>query len=73
MQNCVVEGAHRRDAVVANIGAVVERARREGVPVIWVQHCDDEILRGSDGWRIVPELTPAETEPLVEEELRRLL
>ena len=66
VQNCVVEGAHRRDAVVANIGAVVERARREGVPVIWVQHCDDEILRGSDGWRIVPELTPAETEPLVE-------
>ena len=66
VQNCVVEGAHRRDAVVANIGAVVERARREGVPVIWVQHSDDEILRGSDGWRIVPELTPAETEPLVE-------
>ena len=66
VQNCVVEAAHQRDAVVANIGAVVERARREGVPVIWVQHCDDEILRGSDGWRIVPELTPAETEPLVE-------
>ena len=66
VQNCVVEGAHRRDAVVANIGAVVERARRKGVPVIWVQHCDDEILRGSDGWRIVPELAPAETEPLVE-------
>ena len=66
VQNCVVEAAHQRDAVVANIGAVVERARGEGVPVIWVQHCDDEILRGSDGWRIVPELTPAETEPLVE-------
>ncbi len=66
VQNCVVEAAHRRDAVVANIGAVVERARRQGVPVIWVQHSDDEILRGSDGWRIVPELTPAETEALVE-------
>ena len=66
VQNCVVEAAHQREAVVANIGALVDRARREDVPVVWVQHSDEEILRGSDGWRIVEELTPGETEPLVE-------
>ncbi|WP_037854133.1 isochorismatase family protein [Streptomyces sp. NRRL S-340] len=61
----VVKEAHARDAVVANIAALVERARREDVPVVWVQHSDDELVKDSDGWRIVPELTPAEGEPLV--------
>ena len=35
-------------------------------PVVWVQHFDDEIIRGSDGWRIVPELSPGDSEPLVD-------
>ena len=33
VQNGVVEGAHERDAVVANVGHLVEKARRERVPV----------------------------------------
>jgi len=40
VQNGVVEGAHERDAVVANIGQLVEKARGEGVPVVWVRHAD---------------------------------
>jgi nicotinamidase-related amidase len=66
VQNGVVEKAHERDAVVANIGGLVERARREGVPVVWVQHSSDELERGHEGWRIVPELVPDTAEPLVE-------
>jgi nicotinamidase-related amidase len=66
VQNSVVEGAHERDEVVANVGSLVEKARREQVPVVWVQHFDEELARGSDAWRIVPELSPRETEPLVE-------
>jgi nicotinamidase-related amidase len=66
VQNCVVEGAHERDAVIANVNSVVDQARRANVPVVWVQHSDDEIIRGSDGWRIVPELTPGDTEPVVD-------
>ncbi|HZZ34992.1 MAG TPA: isochorismatase family protein [Caulobacteraceae bacterium] len=66
VQTCVVEGAHQRDAVVANVGSLVEKARREQVPVVWVQHHSQDIVRGSDGWRIVPELSPADAEPLVE-------
>ena len=62
----VVEGAHERDSVVAAIAALVERARGEGVPVVWVQHSSEENLPiGGDGWRIVPELKPDEAEPLV--------
>jgi nicotinamidase-related amidase len=66
VQNGAVEGAPNRDAVVANIGSLVEKARREQVPVVWVQHSDDQLARGSDDWRIVPELTPDDAEPLVE-------
>ena len=66
VQNGVVAGAHERDAVVANVGSLVERARQAGVPVVWVQHNDDgELARDSDPWRIVPELTPGDGEPLV--------
>jgi nicotinamidase-related amidase len=66
VQNGAVEGAHERDAVVANVGSLVEKARRERVPVIWIQHSDEQLARGSDNWRIVPELTPGDAEPLVE-------
>src|SRR5438067_7342608 len=66
VQNDVVAGAHQRDAVVANVGRLVEKARRERVPVVWVQHADAQLTRGSDAWRLVPELTPRDAEPLVE-------
>jgi hypothetical protein len=66
VQNAALDRAHERDAVVANVGSLVERARREGVPVVWVQHSDEQLARGSDGWQIVSELTPGDAEPLVE-------
>jgi nicotinamidase-related amidase len=66
VQNGVVEGAHERDDVVANIGTLVDKAREADVPVVWVRHSDDGLPRGSDSWQIVPELKPDDREPLVE-------
>src|SRR5579864_2085317 len=66
VQNGVVEGAHERDSVVANVGSLVEKARREQVPVVWVRHSDEGLVKGSDEWQIVPELVPEEAESLVE-------
>lgn len=65
VQNGVVGGAVRRDEVVATIDRLVERARAASVPIVWVQHDDDELERGSDAWQIVPELAPAADEPVV--------
>jgi len=66
VQNGVVAGTHQRDAVVANIGTLVDKAREEGVPVVWVQHSDDQGLkRGSEAWGYVPELARQDSEPLV--------
>lgn len=66
VQKSVVENAHLRDLVVANIATLVARARAHGVPVVWVQHSDNELLKGSQGWEIVDELRPAPGEPIVE-------
>jgi nicotinamidase-related amidase len=66
VQSGVVDGNYERDTVVANVGSLVEKARRERVPVVWVQHFDEHLARETDEWRIVPELAPSEAEPLVE-------
>jgi nicotinamidase-related amidase len=65
VQNGVVAGAHDRDGVIATIGTLVERARAEDVPVVWVQHNDDHLPVGSDEWQYVPELVRLDAEPLV--------
>jgi nicotinamidase-related amidase len=66
VQNGVVEGAPGRDAVVANVAALVERARTAGVPVVWVQHSDDGGLQqGTPAWEYVSELHRDDAEPLV--------
>ena len=65
VQNGVVANAYRRDEVIANISDVVDKARAADVPVIWVQHADDETPEGSDGWQYVPELKRDGSEPLV--------
>ena len=65
MQNNVVSNAHLRDEVIANISTLVDKARAERVPVIWVQHSNDEMPEGSEGWQYVPELQRLTGEPLI--------
>ena len=68
VQNGVVANAHNRDGVIANINTLVDKARAEDVPVVWVQHSDDELPKGSESWEYVPELVRRDAEPLVEKE-----
>ena len=65
MQNDVVANAYQRDDVIVKIGDLIDRARAQRVPVVWVQHADDNLVEGSDGWQFVPELQQRESEPLV--------
>jgi nicotinamidase-related amidase len=65
VQRDVVANAFRRDEVIANISGLVIRARKESVPVIWVQHSDDELVKGSEGWAYVDELRMVDGEPVV--------
>jgi nicotinamidase-related amidase len=65
VQNDVVAAAHQRDEVIANIRTLLNTARAERVPVIWVQHSDEQLPHGSPGWQYVPELQRNESEPVV--------
>jgi len=65
VQNGVVNGSHRRDEVVANINRLVERARAEQVPVVWIQHASAQLAPDTPAWEYVPELIRADEEPLV--------
>ena len=48
--------------IIKNINIAVEKARSQGIPVIWVQHSDNELVYGSPDWQLVPDLSPAEGE-----------
>jgi isochorismate hydrolase len=65
VQNGVVGNAYERERVVENIRSLVERARVDDVPVVWVQHSDDNLPRDSDAWQYVPELVSRADEPVV--------
>ena len=65
VQAGVVAAAHDRDAVVARVAGLVDRARAEQVPVVWVQHSDDDLPRDSSPWQLVDELHREGGEPLV--------
>ncbi|MEU6285545.1 isochorismatase family protein [Streptomyces sp. NPDC047028] len=65
VQKGVVASAHNRDGVIANISTMVDKARAADVPVIWIQHSDDEMKEGTENWEYVPELVRDDSEPLV--------
>jgi nicotinamidase-related amidase len=65
VQKDVTDGAQDRDAVVANIGSLVDKARADGIPVVWVAHNDEGMPLDSDQWQYVDELSRADDEPLV--------
>ena len=55
----VVKAAWDAPRVINNIAHAVRRARAQAVPVVWVQHADDNLAHGSAEWQWVPELVPA--------------
>lgn len=61
----VLASVWESERVVANIEALVASARKSGTPVIWVQHSDEQLVHGSDGWKLAPTFVPARTEPVI--------
>ncbi|HEY1623444.1 MAG TPA: cysteine hydrolase family protein [Streptosporangiaceae bacterium] len=66
VQNGVMNGSYNRDSVIENIGTMIEMARAADVPVIWIQHSDNEgLVTGTEAWQYVPDLVRHDAEPLV--------
>lgn len=67
VQRDVMATCIRAPETIAAVGTLVDRARERGVPVIWVRHNDESGLApGTPVWEIVPELTPANGEAIVD-------
>lgn len=61
----VVKTAWETTRIVGNVARAVQRARHQNVPVIWVQHSDDDLPRGSPEWQWAPPLAPVDGELLI--------
>lgn len=59
MQVGVMAPAWDAERAISNAARVVQRAREADVPVIWVQHHDEDLPTGSPQWQWVPTLVPA--------------
>jgi len=66
VQNGVVSDAFEKDAVVLQINKAIDSARANDLPVIWVQHSEEEMPIGSDFWQIIPELVPEDHDERVD-------
>ncbi len=67
----VVGEAYQRDEVLENINLLLERARSNGTPVIYVQHDAPKgspMEPGGPAWPIHPAIAPRPGEPVVRKE-----
>lgn len=65
VQNDVIADAWQPAPVIANIASLVAKARSTGTQVVWVQHSDAGMPRGSKEWELVPELIRLDGEPQI--------
>ena len=61
----VMREAWQAQQVIERINIAVERARKQDVPVIWIQHGDEELVPGSPDWQFVSELMPLDGEEVI--------
>ena len=43
----------------------MDKARGAGVPVVWVQHSDNELKYGSDNWKLAQNFVPTTSEKVI--------
>jgi nicotinamidase-related amidase len=66
--DCKKENRAALDEVVAKIARLIRRGREQRVPVLFVQHdgpAGHRLQRGTAGWQIRSEISPAEGEPVI--------
>jgi len=57
---------YKAKTLLDNVLSLVSRAQAAGVPVIYVQHCEEEgLVKDTEAWQLHPRLAPRPTDPLV--------
>jgi nicotinamidase-related amidase len=66
VQNGVIASAYNKDKVVENINIMISKARKSNVPIIWVQHADNELIKNTYEWEIDPRLEQSSDDYYIE-------
>ncbi len=56
VQNGVIASSYNTDQVIENIRTLIAKARTSKAPIIWVQHCSDDLQEHTNKWQIDPRL-----------------
>lgn len=57
---------YKADQLLQNINLLIAKARKEGVPVFFIQHAADSyLIFGSDGWQLHSQIQPIAGEPII--------
>jgi nicotinamidase-related amidase len=57
---------YKAKQILANINTLINKARQENVPVIFIQHSNNKTLeKGSDVWQLHPEIQPLTHEVII--------
>jgi nicotinamidase-related amidase len=66
MQQASAGEGFRRDEVTHRIRGLIDRAKAQGTPVIWIRHEEGEpFTPGSPGWQILEEIRPGEGDTVI--------
>lgn len=72
VQNALVEHlpSGRADELVGNINVLLGKARTSGIPVVYVQHNDEELVPSTRPWQIAATVALLAHEPIVQKRFR---
>jgi nicotinamidase-related amidase len=56
---------YREDRLIENLNTLADQAHTCGVPVVYIQHCDDDLVIDTPGWQLHAGLHPLETDTFV--------
>ena len=72
LQVAIVDGeepTYRRDELLETVAGLLAEARKEGVPVIFIQHTEDKyepLREGNPGWQVHPAIAPLPGERIIQ-------
>jgi nicotinamidase-related amidase len=57
---------YKGEEFLHNVNTLIDRARKAGVPVIFIQHSNDTLLvKDTPGWQLHPQIQPKAGEPII--------
>lgn len=57
---------YKSEELLENLQSLIEKARSANVPVVYVQHNDGGLVKGTDFWEIHPAISPKDSDSVIQ-------